>query len=50
MLMVIVLIADLGSVFDTIGTVLIWIALILTVISLIDYIAKNVEVLTKGGM
>ena len=24
--------------------------LILTVISLIDYIAKNVEVLTKGGM
>ena len=50
MLMVIVLIADLGGVFDTIGTVLIWIALILTVISLIDYIAKNVEVLTKGGM
>lgn len=50
MLMVIVLIADLGGVFDTIGTVLIWIALILTVISLIDYIAKNVQVLTKGGM
>lgn len=50
MFMVIVLIADLGGVFDTIGTVLIWIALILTVISLIDYIAKNVEVLTKGGM
>ena len=50
MLMVIVLIADLGGVFDTVGTVLIWLALILTVISLIDYIAKNVEVLTKGGM
>ena len=50
MLMVIVLIADLGGVFDTIGTVLIWIALILTVVSLIDYIAKNVQVLTKGGM
>ena len=50
MFMVIVLIADLGGVFDTVGTVLIWIALILTVISLIDYIAKNVEVLTKGGM
>ena len=27
-----------------------WIALILTVVSLIDYIAKNVQVLTKGGM
>ncbi|HIX99573.1 CDP-diacylglycerol--glycerol-3-phosphate 3-phosphatidyltransferase [Faecalicatena contorta] len=50
MFMVIVLIADLGGVFDTVGTVLIWIALILTVVSLIDYIAKNVEVLTKGGM
>ena len=50
MLMVIVLIADLGGVFDTIGTALIWIALILTVVSLIDYIAKNVQVLTKGGM
>ena len=47
MFMVIVLIADLGGVFDTVGTVLIWIALILTVVSLIDYIAKNVEVLTK---
>ena len=50
MFMVIVLIADLGGVFDSVGTVLIWIALILTVVSLIDYIAKNVEVLTKGGM
>lgn len=50
MLMVIVLIADLGGVFDIIGTVLIWLALILTIISLIDYIAKNVQVLTKGGM
>ena len=50
MFMVIVLIADLGGVFDTVGTVLIWIALILTVVSLINYIAKNVEVLTKGGM
>lgn len=50
MFMVIVLIADLGGVFDLIGTVLMWIALILTVVSLIDYIAKNVQVLTKGGM
>ena len=50
MLMVIVLIADLGGVFDMIGAALIWIALILTVVSLVDYIAKNVQVLTKGGM
>lgn len=50
MLMVIVLIADLGGVFDMIGTALIWIALILTVVSLVDYIVKNVQVLTKGGM
>ena len=48
--MIIVLIMDLGGVFDVIGTVLIWASLILTVVSLIDYIAKNVQVLTKGGM
>ena len=41
---------SLGGVFDMIGTALIWIALILTVVSLVDYIAKNVQVLTKGGM
>ena len=50
MLMIIVLIMDLGGVFDTVGTVLIWAALILTIVSLIDYVAKNVQVLTKGGM
>ena len=50
MAMIIVLIAELGGVFDMIGTALIWVSLILTVISLIDYVAKNIEVLTKGGM
>ena len=50
MFMVIVMIMDLGGVFDLIGTVLMWAALILTIVSLIDYIAKNVEVLTQGGM
>ena len=50
MFMIIVLIADLGGAFDIIGTVLIWLSLILTVVSLIDYIAKNVQVLTQGGM
>ena len=50
MFMVIVMIMDLGGVFDVIGTVMMWAALILTIVSLIDYIAKNVEVLTQGGM
>ena len=50
MAMIIVLIADFGGIFDIIAQVLIWIALVLTVISLIDYIVKNKEVLTQGGM
>ncbi len=50
MAMIIVLIADFGGVFDMIGIVLIWVSLILTVVSLIDYVAKNVQVLTQGGM
>jgi CDP-diacylglycerol--glycerol-3-phosphate 3-phosphatidyltransferase len=50
MAMIIVLIADFGGVFNMIGTALIWISLILTIVSLVDYVAKNVEVLTKGGM
>ena len=50
MAMIIVLIADLGGAFDLIGEILIWIALALTIISLIDYIWKNRQVLTHGGM
>lgn len=50
MAMIIVLIADFGGIFDMIGTALIWVSLILTIISLIDYVAKNVQVLTQGGM
>ncbi|RGU94775.1 CDP-diacylglycerol--glycerol-3-phosphate 3-phosphatidyltransferase [Clostridium sp. AF15-17LB] len=50
MFMIILLIADLGGVFDMIGTVLIWVSLVLTVVSLVDYVAKNKEVLTQGGM
>lgn len=50
MIMIILLIADLGGIFDTIGMVLVWVSLILTVVSLVDYVAKNIEVLTKGGM
>lgn len=50
MAMIIVLIADLGGVFDIIGEFLIWVAVALTIISLIDYIWKNRQVLTQGGM
>lgn len=50
MIMVIVLIADLGGFFHVIGVLLIWISLILTIVSLVDYVAKNIQVLTKGGM
>lgn len=50
MIMIILLIADLGGIFDTIGLALVWISLLLTVVSLVDYVAKNIEVLTKGGM
>ncbi|MGN0404689.1 MAG: CDP-diacylglycerol--glycerol-3-phosphate 3-phosphatidyltransferase [Bariatricus sp.] len=50
MAMVIVLIMDLGGVFEIIGNVLVWVALILTVVSLVDYVAKNKQVLTQGGM
>ena len=48
--MIIVLIADFGGVFDVIGRALIWVSLILTIVSLVDYVAKNVQVLTQGGM
>lgn len=50
MFMLILLIADLGGVFNMIAQVLIWVSLVLTIVSLIDYIAKNVQVLTQGGM
>lgn len=46
MIMIIVLIADINLVaFDIIGQILVWISLALTVISMIDYIWKNIEVL-----
>ena len=50
MVMVIVMIMDLGPAFAMVEMILIYVALILTVISLVDYVAKNKEVLTKGGM
>ena len=50
MALIIVLIMDLGGVWNVVGTGLTWVALLLTVVSLIDYIAKNKQVLTQGGM
>ena len=50
MVMIIVMIMDLGPSFAMLETILIYVALILTVVSLLDYVAKNKEVLTKGGM
>lgn len=50
MVMIIVMIMDLGASFAILETILIYVALILTIVSLIDYIMKNKEVLTKGGM
>lgn len=45
MIMVILLILDLGGIFDTLAEIVTWIALILTVVSLVDYLRKNWHVL-----
>ena len=49
MIMVIVLIADLKPLYIP-GQILIYASVILTLISLVDYILKNKQVLTKGGL
>ncbi len=50
MLMIIVLLLDLGGVFDMIGQILTWVALILTVVSLVDYVIKNKHVILEGNI
>ena len=51
MAMIILLILDIQNpIMQTITTVVVWIGLILTVVSLVDYILKNKQVLTQGGM
>lgn len=48
MLMIIVLIANINLPFFTVlGTILTYVALVLTIVSLIDYIAKNKDVLKE---
>ena len=44
--MIILLLADLGGIFDTLAQIFIWISLALTVISLITYIWQNKSVLS----
>ena len=46
MIMIILLIADLGGVFAVLEQIFIWLALALTIVSLIDYIWKNKQVLS----
>lgn len=50
MLMIVVLLLDLGGIFDLIGEILTWIALILTVVSLMDYLIKNKHVILEGSI
>ena len=45
-IMIIVLIADFGGIFYYLGTILIWASLILTIISLVDYVYKNRQILS----
>lgn len=46
MIMIILMIMNLGGIFDILETVFVWLALILTVVSLVDYLYKNRNVLS----
>ena len=50
MLMIICMIINFKGAFHVLTLVLMWIALALTLISMADYIAKNIKVLTQGGL
>lgn len=51
MAMIILLILDVQHpVMQTLTSAVVWIGLALTVISLVDYVVKNKQVLTQGGM
>ena len=51
MAMIILLILDLQHpVMKTVTDVVVWVGLALTIISLVDYVIKNKQVLTQGGM
>ena len=48
--MIICMIINFKGAFHVLTLVLMWIALALTLISMADYIAKNIKVLTQGGL
>lgn len=51
MAMIILLLLDIQNpIYHIVTQVVVWIALALTVISLVDYVVKNKQVLTQGGM
>ena len=50
MVMIILLILDLGEGFQVLETAVIWIALVLTVVSLINYLVKNKGILLEGDI
>lgn len=50
MIMIMVMIANFGGIFIFIEVLLKWLSLALTIISLVDYVGNNLEVITKGGM
>lgn len=51
MAMIILLILDIENlIMQTVTCVVVWLGLALTIISLVDYVVKNRQVLTKGGM
>ena len=51
MAMIILLILDLQNpIFTIITNVVVWVGVALTIISLVDYVWKNKQVLTQGGM
>ncbi len=50
MAMVMIMIADLGGIFGPIEMIVKWVAVALTIISLVDYVMKNKQVITDGGM
>ena len=50
MIMIILLILDFGGGFDVVETVVTWIALILTVVSLLDYLIKNKGIILEGDI
>ena len=50
MVMIVLLILNLGGVFSVITEVVTWVALILTVVSLVDYLVKNKGILLEGDI